>query len=96
MEHLDLPAQGVQLDDVPDAEVQVVGHEDFDVVGRGSGEAFFHCRKDEPGFANRFDPLSFLVGVKRPGFRFRPDPMAAQTPVDGVRALARSEPDGVP
>src|SRR5208283_1947686 len=63
---------------------------------RGSFEIFFGCRKDETDLADRVYPSSFLMGVVRPRFRFRPDPMRRQTPIHGVWALPRSKPDGLP
>ena len=81
---LDLPAQRVQLDHGAHGQPQVVRHQDFHVVGRGSWEIFLGCRKDETDLADRVHPSSFLMGVIRPRFRFRPDPMRRQTPIHGV------------
>ena len=93
---LDLPANRVQLDHVAHAQPTGVRHQDFHVVRGGSFQILFRCRKDEPDLPNGVDLSSFLVDVVRPGFRFRPDPMRRQTPIDGVLALRRSKPDGLP
>ena len=50
-------------------------------------EDLLGCRKDETDLADRVHP-SFLMGVIRPGFRFRPDPMRRQTPNTRRMSLA--------
>ena len=71
-----------------------IRHQDLHVVGGRLGELWVFRRKHEQDFSDGSDLSRFLMDVECPGFHFRPDPTARQTPVTGVLAPTGNEPHG--